>query len=262
MTEEPGRPLRAVIGEGVRRVREAAGVQQDTVSRAARIYGLTWDRSRVGVLERGEKAISSEELVLLPLVLAEACRRPVKLSDLIAPDTRVELSPTISAAGYMVPKILGGDDLDDLPAADLDFPTVADRMYPGQRPDVAGRKVQVLWERSQTVQDRLRRLAPDGMTAGEFSALLGGVPSEAEHKAAKRLAEDPHVILGLSSLLWGRSLAEERDRLVDEQHPDASVDRRRALRGRVTRQLVDQMAAEIRRRETRGDGERQEEAGR
>ncbi|WP_261570339.1 hypothetical protein [Frankia gtarii] len=62
--------------------------------------------------------------------------------------------------------------------------------------------------------------------------------------------------------LWGNSLANERDRLVAESEPDASPDRRRELRERVTRQLVDQVTEEIRRRETGGDGQRQEEAGR
>lgn len=246
VTDELARPVRQVIGEGVRRAREAAGVRQDDVSEAARSYGLAWSRARIWALESGEKSISAEELILLPLILSDACRREVTLADLIADDARIGLSSAVVVAGYAARKILAGEDLGAVPVNDLHTPSLTYRMYPGQSPEIASRKAQALWERFRLVQDRLHQFVPDDMTGGEFDRLLEGVPSEAERKAAKRLTEDPHVVLGLSRLLWGRSLSEERDRLVDERaDAGADADRLRALRGRVTRQLVERLAEEI-----------------
>jgi hypothetical protein len=247
-------PFRTVIGEGVRRARESAGVRQDDVSAAARVHGLAWSRAKVAALEAGEKAISGEELLLLPAVLTEACHRPVRLSDLIAPDTRVALSPTVAPAGYVLPKILASEDLGSLPAADAGRPTLAARVYPGRTREAAARKSRADWGRFTSAQDRLDQFIPEDMTSDDVDRLFEGVPSEAERKAAKRLAEDPHVVVGLARLLWGRSLTEERDRLVDE-HAAAGADpgRLRALRGRVTRQLVERLAEELQRPATGGD---------
>ncbi len=247
------RTLRQVIGDGVRRAREAAGVRQDDVSRSARAHGLAWSRAKVAALEAGEKAINADELILLPLVLTDACRRPVTLSDLINPAARIALSPVVTAAGHVLPKILASDNLDDVLLTDLSGPGLAHWLLPDSSPETASGKALTLLERHQAVRERLIRLLPPDATGDDLRELLAGIPSEAERKVAGRLGEDPQVILAVARLLWGRSLADERDRLVDER-ADAGVepDRLRALRGRVTRHLVEQVAAEIERRETGG----------
>lgn len=71
----------------------------------------------------------------------------------------------------------------------------------------------------------------------------------AERQAAKKLGVKPAAVLSTSIATWGRTLTEERDRIVAERHPDASPDRRRALRGRVTRELLGQLGDELDRRE-------------
>ena len=82
MTGEP-ETLRQWVGGRIRALREQHGQRQDDVARAARDLGLAWSRSKVAALERGDKALPAEELLLLPVVLADAqCGQP-SLADLL-----------------------------------------------------------------------------------------------------------------------------------------------------------------------------------
>lgn len=236
--------LRAALGEGVRRLREEHGVRQEDVSAAARRHGLNWSRVRVGELEAGGKAISADELLLLPLVLSDAVQRSVTLPEILEADLPIELSPEVSLRGWVAHRLLAGDDLGDVPLGcdGLAGPSVGVRRSTGHQPGGV-RSVRTGRDRRQQLAERLAIFLPAEMTADKRDALLTGTAGEAERKAASRLGEDPLLVLALSRVLWnGRSLSEERDRLVDER-PDAGSDpdRLRALRGRVARQLVDQL---------------------
>lgn len=239
-----------LIGEQARQVREAAGARQEDVSRHARVHGLAWSRAKVAAFETGQKSISAEELALIPLVLSDACARPVTLADLIPTDARVILSDTVTATGDALLKVYAAADLDDVDIDDLGPPisaTMAATLFPDDRPDVAERRYAALWQRSDAIRKRVRDFLPRGATLGQLNDLAVGVPGEAEKNAAKRLGEDPAVVLALSRLMWdGRSLAEERDRLIDDR-ADAGADpeRLRAIRGRITRTLVSQLADEV-----------------
>ena len=86
------RALRQVIGARVKHVREQAGGRQEDIARVARSFGLEWPRQKVDELERGKKAISVEELVLLPFVLSHALDRTVSTADLFDADDQITLS--------------------------------------------------------------------------------------------------------------------------------------------------------------------------
>ncbi|MCM3920640.1 hypothetical protein ND748_02975 [Frankia sp. AiPs1] len=241
------------------------GARQDDVSQVARVHGLAWSRAKVGALENGEKAISAEELMLLPLILSKVCQRPVRMADLIPPDVLIRLSSTASARGSAALKILAGAGLHDVREGDLELSPVS-RPLPESWPprmdvevleeadpspdshEKAGpeRRELVAGKGEDQASDVIRQLAASKGRSYGLVRLL--VPSETERKAAKRLDETPETVLRLSRGLWGLSLAEERDRLVDER-ADAGDDpgRLRALRGRITRQLVDRLAEEIQR---------------
>ncbi|MEX5636983.1 hypothetical protein [Parafrankia sp. FMc2] len=232
-----------MIGEGVRRVRTARkDVRQDDVAKAARSFGLRWDYSRVAALERGEKAIDAEELALLPRILTVACTRPVKLPDLIDPNVWVEVGALVMPGSDLV-KIYGGQS--ELRA-----------QVSHKSPDGWTRRsaeVMRAWED----RDRLMQLGAiaEGTEHYDLHALVAAVTvGLTEERTARRIGERPLVVAYLSRILWGRPLGEQRDRLVSER-ADAGEDpaRLRALRGRVTRQLVDEMAAEIKRREAHSD---------
>ncbi len=245
MTDESARPLRAVIGEGVRRVREAADLRQDDVSRAARMHGLAWGQSRIAALERGEKAISAEELVLLRLALTYACDREVTLSDLIDPQSRVALSDAVTATGRALVGVLADEDTGAMLVRDLAVVPVA----------LQSIDVPAMTARMDAIRDRAQRLGL-ATRARDYQPIFARERQIGltEERTGKRIGEDPFIVAAIANALWGRSLADERDRLVDERaDAGADPDRLRALRGRVTRQLVEQVAAEIKRRETGGD---------
>ncbi len=241
------RSLRTVIGEGVRRVRTARkGVRQDDVAKVARAFGLGWDYSRVAALERGEKAISAEELALLPSILSVACTRPVKLPDLIDPAVWVEVGDRVMPGGDLV-KIYAGQTALRVQTA---------RKSPD---DWTRRSAEVM--RAWEDRDRLLQLGAIDEDSEHYDlhALVGSVTvGLTEERTARRLGERPLVVAYLSRVLWGHPLGEQRDRVVLER-ADAGDDpaRLRALRGRVTRQLVDELAAEIKRREAGSTSEDQ-----
>lgn len=229
------RPLRFVIGEGVRRVREAHGVRQEEVSRAARAYGLAWARSRIAALERGDKAVSADELTLLPLIMSAACTRPVALSELVAPDVWVRVGD----------RAMPGSDIAAIWAGGM---PLRGRNVPGTLQDLISEQADA--EAARPDFDRLVALGAFGEHDGEeLRGLWATGASLAEERAATRLSERPRVVAYLARAVWGASLDEERDRIVAERDPDASPDRRRALRGQVNRELVEVLAAEIARRE-------------
>ncbi|WP_163548369.1 helix-turn-helix transcriptional regulator [Candidatus Frankia nodulisporulans] len=218
MTEE--RSLRKVIGEGVRRVREAAGARQDDLSRHARVYGLAWSRAKIGALENGEKAISIEELALLPVVLSDLLGRRVLIKELIDPKAKISLTPAISTEGRGLLGMLAGSE-GPIPIRMRDRPTV--HVFQSE----------------------------DGAVV-----LINLASSEAEARVARRLGVPPMVVTELALRLWGCSLNEQRDQIV-AQRSDAGddLDRLRALRGGVTRALTEELAQELRQRSTAGDGE-------
>lgn len=217
--------MREVVGEGVRRAREAAGARQDDVARAARRYGLTWSRSKVAALERGAKPVSIEELALLTLVLSDVCSRPVTVPELIDPGALVHLAGTLHIGGEGLARVLAGRPLDTGPMTTSQIQAVASEVLRGIRHG----------------QERARELLLDEPTLDP-----GG---EAEEKAARRLGETPGIVTELSIARWGRTLTEERDRIVAERDDAPSPDRLRALRGQVTRRLVADLAEEIAHRE-------------
>jgi transcriptional regulator with XRE-family HTH domain len=75
-------------------------------------------------------------------------------------------------------------------------------------------------------------------------ALSGYVsePGVAEQKAARKLDLTPEELDSVARDLWGRSLTDERDVRVNEQAaPDAEARTLQALRGHVTRELLQEL---------------------
>jgi transcriptional regulator with XRE-family HTH domain len=69
---------------------------------------------------------------------------------------------------------------------------------------------------------------------------------EPEVRAARSLGIEPDALLLLSILRWGRSLSSERDRRTAERSgPGASARTLQAVRGHVTRELLDELAPDV-----------------
>jgi len=66
-------------------------------------------------------------------------------------------------------------------------------------------------------------------------------PGVAEQKAARKLGVTPEELDSAARHLWGQSLTDERDARVDDRAPDAAGSTLQALRGHVTRELLEEL---------------------
>jgi hypothetical protein len=64
---------------------------------------------------------------------------------------------------------------------------------------------------------------------------------DAEREVARRFGADVLAVAAAAHAKWGRSLSQERDRRL-KRRGDMTADTRRAVRGRITRDLVDELA--------------------
>ena len=237
------KPLREVIGDGVRRLREASGKTQEDVSRAARSIGLAWPPSKIAALERGEKSISPEEMFLLPPMLEMAFDREVSYRDLFTSDVTVTLSPKMKVQASELRAVFSSDQT-------LDFlPT---------RQELAADAMAGLESFRRKLQPITARLKALDLPTSFMELQVAGRAAQglAEERAARKIGEQKIVVAAIALKLWGRGLTEERDARLAESLPnDAPPATVQAKRGRITRDLVAEITAYITARED-GDGSR------
>lgn len=205
----------------MRRLREAAGARQETIATAAVFWRLSWTQATVASIELGQRGLSVGEFIILPLVFEEAGLRrrsgePFQLEDFVP----VSITP---------------------PAGSLALAGQAPARSIPNAPVVPGGFQMPL----RIVRTLLRGGHPPSIVMGK-RAEAG--PGEAERKAARKVGCSPAAILKAARELWGRTLSEERDRRIGERA--RALDRRtlQAVRGRVTRTLVKELAPHIKRR--------------
>lgn len=223
MSSDP-QSVRKVVGENARKLRESVGASQDDVAAAARAAGLRWSRSRVAALERGEKSIDVAELVLLAHALGRVTGEPARVADLLDGEGAVELSPTVTVHRSSLARYLGGEPV---------------QIRAG---DVPGEKAHLLdaVAASRPGHGRTWRLAGPEATLGQIEDAEQGA-GEAEERAGRTLGVSRADVAHLSAGLWGRAMTAERDHRVG----DAPAASRAQLRGRVTRQLVTELRAQL-----------------
>src|SRR5580704_1263071 len=97
-------PLSAAIGRNLAAYRgEVLGWTQDFMASQLRLHGIAWNRSQLAKVERGERAVSLEELLLLGLALN------VPLSAFFAgPNEWVQLTDGAEVRLGVVAPLLGG----------------------------------------------------------------------------------------------------------------------------------------------------------
>lgn len=239
--EDEAVPLRKVVGENARRLREGAGIRQDDVSKAVKRLGLSWSRSKVAALERGDKAVGIEDLVVLADVLGSEETGRVHLADFFDGNGAVQLTEGWTIYRNALQRFLAGEEV-----------RLVVRDSPEQRRRMS-EDVQGFMERS----NRLLELAGPAadMPSEEFEALIAEGVGEVEARAGKALGLEVWEVGALAARLWGRSMAKERDARAGE---DDDVDARRARRGQVTRTLLRELRGAL--EEVGGHGQHQAEA--
>lgn len=217
-------PIRAVVGRNVHEARERQAMTAEELARRARVAGLNWSTSRVFDLENGRKPVSLAELLVLGSVLTDK-GQAVTLADLLAGADSVEVTDAFHITGEHLRQALTGGRV-------------------------------VIYPRGMDREDMRRARAAPAERLGEAMDYLGlddwelveraadAPTGAAEDKAARTLGVSPLVVLLASVALWGRSLTEQRDALVE---PGGTPQ----ARGHVTRSLVAELGAYVRVR--RGD---------
>lgn len=250
VADDEGVPtLRQWVGQAVRQIREHNGQRQDDLARSARDYGMAWSVSKISALERGDKALPAEELLMLPLVLARAGCGSVTLIDLLphGPDM-VRLVDGIEMPGQVL--------VDSLEYGDGDDGAVLWRSRESSRELLAG------WFSGPEGETAAIRAAWPQMPGDPHDvARAWHSTGEAERVAARRLDVPFPALLAAAMGTWDRSLTAERDQRVQERtDPDTDADARslQALRGHITRDLYRELGPAIER--YRGAVEQSEES--
>jgi hypothetical protein len=226
--------LRRWVGQAVRRFRQQHGKRQDDVARSARTLGLTWTASKVAALERGDKALPAEELLLLPLVLAQAqCGQP-SLADLLPQGSgTVRLGDQTTMPAAVLAQVVRGEDID---IREVDSPTIRESVAQIEAWAKEGGP-----KRMTSIFRAVMAVAPD-RNSRELAAAESAA-GDAERIAARRLSVPSLAIIAAALATWGHGLTQERDaRAAQRAGPGASARTAQAARGHVTRELYRELA--------------------
>lgn len=198
--------LPEVVGARVRVLREATGRSQDDLAHAAQRAGLDWTRASVASLETGRRGLSAEELLLLPLAFVFLDGEGHTLAELLedAPETIVRPNGAQAGTGFLRRMLDGGNYAE------------------------AG-----VFE---------RELAAGSGRPDDEQMISYMAAREAERHVADALGTDAETVAETAYRLWGRGLTEERERRLGERaDEDASPRSLQAIRGHVTRELIEEL---------------------
>ncbi|MEW1678510.1 helix-turn-helix transcriptional regulator [Streptomyces noursei] len=227
----------AAIGQQLQRVREGKGRTAEDVARQAQQLGLSWHRPTVSQIERGRRALSAVELIMLPLIYG------CPLSDLL-PDGTMWLTPDVGVYAREVRKVLAGDY----------NPSARVLRVPG------GWRVTGISERAgEEVAHQMARAVAHMQANSPWPTnaqirYVQDSPDDAETKAAKRLNTTPHYVAYAARETWGRGLAAEREaRLLERGELPEGKRALQSARGHITRTLIAEVEPIVRAHEARRD---------
>jgi transcriptional regulator with XRE-family HTH domain len=214
----------AVVGENLQRLRERARLTQHELARLLVRRGAQWHRSKIAAIEAGERPNLS---FADALVLANVFN--VELAELYEGDGEVALTEYVTLSRPMIRDVIRGTYV------------------------VGGSDN---WE-PETRQDELLGLAR--MRADDDARKAASVPAtEADRALAHRLNVPARAVVEIATELWNRTLTDERDFRVTERG-DMEVGERQAYRGHITRELSQQIQAELDRRGLIVDSQKEDE---
>jgi transcriptional regulator with XRE-family HTH domain len=221
MTE--ARTFAEVIGARIRARRDELELSQDELARRTSRMGLSFTRSVIDSIERGMRELQLHELVVLLAMLE------IDLGTLLDGAGLIRLDDNAAVEGdSLVGHLLRQDPIvvqRDAIARPATVAAVAEVPTPTI---VSGQEGRVTF------------------TGSELTITVTGI---AEEKAARKLGVSSDTVIDDARRLWGRSLTDERDARVKERAPGETSPRTvQALRGHVTRVLLEDLRKEIARR--------------
>jgi len=214
------------VGRNARRIRLGAGRTLDEVAAAARALGARWTTARVVEFERGARALTVANLLMVQAALSHATEQPVTLPELVGGRYYVDVTPGFSLGGESVREAFNG--------------APSDVVLEGAAFVLQGKR-----ERDRVLATVRSELGDDVTPREANHAQHGAPPDLAEQRAASSLGVDAMTLRVLAERMWGKSMPSERNARSDGTSPQA--------RGRATRELLAELRAELE-RVRRGDG--------
>lgn len=218
--------VRELISGNLRRLRLDAAASHDDVARAARRYGLSWTTQWVAAVERGQRAPTAEQLIALPMVLAEAFGHRIGMADLLMGNAPVVLGK--EAPDGTAPAPVSGAYLREVV-------TASPYRRPFSAPGTPFSTVDSGDGALARAAAKMREISRAGLGDVDIRALARAEAGagDVEDKLARKIGVAPIIVIAAAASLWGRSLTEERqarltaDTFSDEPHPKPAVVMRR-----------------------------------
>ncbi len=229
MEVEAAVTVRELIANNMSRLRNEAHAPIDRIVQAASAMGLGWTPAWLQSIEQGQKALTSEQLIAMPIVLSAAFACRVTLSDLLmgeAPVTLTTAGGSPVSASYLREVVVGTP-------------------FKRQQSDVAADATAMLVASNAAAVEKMRAVRAanlsdvDVRTLGRAEAGSGS----SESKLARRMGVAEIIVIAAAASLWGRSLSDERDaQLRDDPTLSATAVNRR-LTAEVAKRITDAAAA-------------------
>jgi len=225
-----------VVAGNIARLRVDHHLTQEHLSDLLRFHGLQWDRVTVAMVESGRRQLRLIEAVAICGALG------VPMTDLCRPQgTAVAMEAGTWATSYLIGVLTG--EADDLKG--FTYTSKASEAFMQGAFAAAGtvssielqqwKRLCDRWEMEPkiTVRERRRIMHRDDQLEIAIAERIEGVT---------HLGVTPGEVALASERTWGRSLADEHDRRTQ-----ARAGNRRAVKGRVTRELEKELTEAIER---------------
>lgn len=200
----------AVVGENLERLRKRARMTQHEAARLFARRGAPLSRSKIAAIEAGERPNLAFADVL---VMAHTFN--VEVAELFDGHGPVAIAEHVVLSRPVIRGLLRGTNVPE---------------------------GSVSWD-PQTHHAELLRIADvraegDAVTVGQFHLV------DADHALAQRLNVAPQIVVDIALQIWGNTLTEERDARV-ARFGAIDLGERHAHRGHITRELSQEIEAEI-----------------
>jgi hypothetical protein len=269
-------PLAKAVGARLRAIRSDNGIPLDRIAAEARQLGLRWAKSSVAALETGRHVLDLGELLLLPMILARAGawandyqavnnpdgtkeqiavgRHPVGLADLIPDDDHpVLLAGTVQTSARALRDIFARVREARLEVEGLEGSV-------GEETAAQVDHLPQIWcqKMFESIREHRRRLTPPDAQwhpdeDEEFWPSIGRDAADDATRKAAAVLKVPTIAVSLAARaqwngVWGLTgerehrLAVRLPGLARDAVPDRRLQaRRQALRGHITRELLEEL---------------------
>jgi len=196
--------LRELVAANLRRLRSSTSAEPADVVRAAAQFGLQWTASWYSAIEKGQKPLSAEQLLALPPILTSAFAYRVSLSDLLLGEGSMHLGQQVDGTTISLHYLRELVTSSPFKRSFLDFDE-----------QEAPREITP----AQAAAAKMREIVRANLGEVDIRALARceAGATDLEAKLARKLGVPEIVVIAAAASCWGRSMAEERDALMNPQ---------------------------------------------